>query len=212
MMISNRDHIKFLVICIYLSSCLSLCVKKPGIENINGGISDANLTDPNLIAAANYGIYTQYGSLTNFTIIDAKQQVVAGIRYILIVKFAFSSQVCAIQLTYQSWLNEYIIESTICDSQSGPFLQASIQDTTIIKQTNEAIKRLYRYEKQYELESAQRISVNGYIYKLIVRFPDSGEVCTIEIYSFINSQSIRSNTCSGAPSSLGFFPPTNAMQ
>ena len=86
-----------------------------------------------------------------------------------------------------------------------------IEDQTIIDQTNLAIARLYGYDRKYQLESAQRVSVNGYIFTLIVRFPDSGEDCKIEIYTFINSQEIRLNTCSGAPSSLGFYPPTDSV-
>ena len=208
-----KEFLTLAIVAIYFSGSLAVCViEQQTSGEIVGAISDASVSNPNVIEAANYAIDTEYGSATNYTLINAKQKVVAGnITYFLIVALEYSGQTCAIQMTYQSRLNQYTIDSTICDLQPGPFLQVNIQDQTVINQTNVAINRLYGYDREYQLESAQRLSVNGYMYNLIIRFLDNDEVCQIKIYSFINSQSIRSNTCSGAPSSLGVFPVTTPI-
>ena len=118
----ERTIIAFIIFSVYALTCTAKCINKPG------GISIANINDPDVIAAAKYAINYQsnispwntYGFLTTekYVISDAQSQIVTGIKYYLKVEFPDSKLLCKFQVIQRfevkSWLNNYSMVHNDC--------------------------------------------------------------------------------------------------
>ena len=104
--------ISIFLVTIYASSCYSGCVT----HKIAGGISRADVSDPDVIAAADFAIQRIYGTLNDYVLVSAQQQVVAGIKYYLNFKIIDSGEECSVEIVVRSWLNERNILSNTCNN------------------------------------------------------------------------------------------------
>ena len=187
--------ISVFLITIYASSCYSGCVT----PNMPGGISRADVSDPDVIAAADFAVNFYFYPFVNqnYRLISAKQQVVAGIKYFLTVDL--DGVECEIQIVYKPWLNQYSSASTTCPAY--PIVNGregvDVYDSEVTSIADFAIQRIYGTLKDYVLVSAQQQVVAGIKYYLNFKIIDSGEECSVEVVvrSWLNEQDILSNTC-----------------
>ena len=76
-----------------------------GLE-IDGGKSSVDVSDSGVIAASNFVIGNGGFPFpfTNYELVSAQSQIVAGIRYFLTYKFHDNGSTCVADVIYQSWI------------------------------------------------------------------------------------------------------------
>ncbi len=92
-----------------------------------GVITDANRNDPGIIAAVAYANnllwedsdirnleYVISRAKSQVVSIRFKFQVVSGIKYYLEIEYTKQSLICDVEVTYQSWIDEYLFVSQAC--------------------------------------------------------------------------------------------------
>ena len=84
----------------------------------DGGLTKADINDPSVIAASDFAISNSgFGfEFTNYKLLSAEQQIVAGIAYYLTYSFPDNGDtVCLAEVIYQSWTQpQYIPVSVSC--------------------------------------------------------------------------------------------------
>ncbi len=107
----------FVILLVYVSTCSAKCVTQPLI--IEGGLTDADINDPEVIAAAGYANnvrWEDYSDIKNsrYVITSVKSQVVSGAKYYLKVEYPEKQLSCDYEVTYQSWINKYSLVFKFC--------------------------------------------------------------------------------------------------
>jgi hypothetical protein len=129
-----KETIAFVILSIYVSTCSAVCLNKAVIR---GGLTDADINDPGVIAAASFANNVRWEDISDiknsqYVIQSAKSQIVTGIKYYLKIEYPAQKLFCDFEVTYQSWVNEYSLLSDFCIFEDGlPTRIASIPPTAL---------------------------------------------------------------------------------